>query len=107
MELGGEDTLATQAQKNLQARIAKREEQLARSLTASQQAVRHKCFVSYHHADQAECEQFIDSFEDVFVPRVLGVSDEGDFIDSDDSDYVMDEIREKYLTDSTVTIILV
>ena len=99
--------MATQAQRNLQARIARREDQLARSLSASQQAVRHKCFVSYHHADQPEAEEFIDSFEDVFIPRVLGVSDEDDFIDSEDTDYVMDMIREKYLTDSTVTIVLV
>lgn len=100
--------MATLIQKALQAKIDSREASLKRSLTASQQAVRHKCFVSYHHADQDEVEGFIDSFEEVFIPRVLGISDEDtDLIDSTDTDYVMDQIREKYLTDSTVTIVLV
>jgi len=100
--------MATHIQKALQAKIDRREELLKRSLTASQQAVRHKCFVSYHHADEDEVETFIDSFESVFIPRVLGISDEDvDLIDSTDTDYVMDQIREKYLTDSTVTVVLV
>lgn len=67
---------------------------------------RRKCFVSYHDADGDEVEDFLDSFGHVFIPRVIGVTDEDDFIDSDDTDYVMDEIREKYLADSTVTIVL-
>ncbi|MBM0256835.1 TIR domain-containing protein [Micromonospora sp. 4G55] len=67
---------------------------------------RRKCFISYHHADQAEAEEFVESFGHLFIARVLGVSDEDDFIDSDDTDYVMDCIRERYLTDSTVTIVL-
>lgn len=68
---------------------------------------RRKCFISYHHADQGEVEEFIYTFGHVFIPRVLGVSDEDDFIDSTDTDYVMEQIRERYLTDSTVTIVLV
>jgi hypothetical protein len=80
---------------------------LEKSLTASQKAVRHKCFVSFHQPDVDEVGKFIDDFEDVFIPKVLGVSDEDDFIDSDDTDYVMDQIRERYLTDSTVTIVMV
>lgn len=99
--------MATQAQRNLQQKIATREAFLAKSLTEAQKAVRHKCFISFHQADEKEVEKFIDDFEDAFIPRVLGVSDEDDFIDSDDTDYVMDQIREKYLTDSTVTIVLV
>ena len=99
--------MATFAQRSLQARIDLREAQLAKSLSLSQQAVRHKCFVSYHHDDQGEVDAFIESFEEVFIPRVVGVSDEDDFIDSTDTDYVMDQIREKYLTDSTVTIALI
>lgn len=68
---------------------------------------RHKCFVSYHHEDQSEVETFIDTFGEVFIAKALGVSDEDDFINSDDTDYVMRKIREKYLTDSTVTIVLI
>lgn len=99
--------MANLAQRSLQAWIEQREGLLLKSLTEAQQAVRHKCFVSFHHEDEDEVKYFIESFEECFIPRVLGVSDEDDFIDSDDTDYVMDQIREKYLTDSTVTIVLV
>jgi hypothetical protein len=99
--------MATQTQRNLQTWIDRRELQLSGILTESQKAVRHKCFVSFHHADEEETKTFIEAFEDVFIPRVLGVSDEDDFINSADTDYIMEQIREKYLTDSTVTIVLV
>ncbi len=67
---------------------------------------RHKCFLSYHQDDEDEVESFIDSFGDAFIAKGLGVSDEDDFIGSGDEDYVMRRIRELYLTDSTVTIVL-
>ena len=70
-------------------------------------AVRHKCFISYHQVDEDEVAKFIDDFSDVFIPKVLGVSDTDDFIDSTDTDYVMRRIRELYLTDSTVTIVMI
>lgn len=73
----------------------------------SDDPARHKCFVSYHVGDADEVVAFLDSFGHVFIPRVIGVSDEDDFIDSADNDYVMDSIREQYLTDSSVTIVLV
>ena len=69
--------------------------------------VRHKCFISYHQDDEDEVADFIEEFEDVFIPKELGVSDDDDFIDSDDTGYVMRRIREIYLTDSTVTIVMV
>lgn len=68
---------------------------------------RHKCFLSYHGEDVDEVISFLEDFGHVFIPRVIGVSDEDDFIDSTQTDYVMDCIREKYLTDSTVTIVLI
>lgn len=77
-----------------------------RAVAKSEDPTRHKCFLSYHRDDIDEVEAFIDNFGEVFIPRVLGVTDEDDFIDSADTDYVMDCIREKYLTDSTVTIVL-
>ncbi len=99
--------MATLTQRNFQARIERREALLAKSLTEAQKVARHKCFVCYHHDDQTEVETFLDSYEAAFIPRVLGVSDEDDFIKSTDTDYIMDQIREKYLTDSTVTIVLI
>ncbi|ORA62088.1 TIR domain-containing protein [Mycobacteroides franklinii] len=67
---------------------------------------RHKCFVSYHVDDLPEVEQFLDDFGSEFIPRSVGVTVEDDFIDSDDDDYIKRRIRELYLSDSTVTIVL-
>ena len=69
--------------------------------------VRRKCFVSYHQNDEAKVRNFINHFSDVFIAKELGVTDDDDFIDSDDTDYVMRRIRELNLTDSTVTIVMV
>jgi len=103
--------MASQRQRQLQGWIDKREAQLQFSLREAQKAVRHKCFVSYHHDDDDDDDDdvaFLEEFGDVFIPRVLGVSDEdSDLIDSADTDYVMDQIRERYLTNSSVTIVLV
>lgn len=70
-------------------------------------SVRHKCFVSYYSEDSVEALSFIESFSDVFIPKAVGVSEGYPWIDSDDDDYVMDTIRDDYLADSTVTIVLV
>ena len=56
---------------------------------------KRKIFISYHHADQDEVEGFLDEFDDSFIAEVLGVSDEDDFIDSDDPDYIMRRIRDR------------
>lgn len=74
---------------------------------ASSNPTRHKCFISYHHEDENKVGDFIERFNDVLIAKVLGVSDDDDFIDSDDTDYVMRRIRELYLTDSTITIVMV
>ena len=73
--------------------------------------VRHKVFISYHHADQEEVDEFIRNFDhdrDVFIARAVG-SDETmeKLINSDDNDYVMRRIRADYLNDSTVTLVFV
>ena len=77
-----------------------------RAAQRSTNPTRHKCFISYHQDDEDEVSTFIDDRSDVFIAKVLGVSDDDDFIDSSDTDYVMRRIRELYLTDSTVTIVL-
>lgn len=71
---------------------------------------RHKVFISYHHDDQKEVEDFVKTFADernVFIARALAVGMEQDIIDSDNADYVMQRIRKLYLKDSTVTIVLI
>jgi len=92
--------MAHHQQRRLQA-IAERA--AARKVDAS----RHKCFVSYHAEDANEIETFLEDFGSEFIARTVGVTEEDDFIDSDDTDYVMDTIRTKYLGDSTVTIVLI
>ena len=69
-------------------------------------STRHKCFVSYHVGDLTEVETFLDDFGSEFIPRSVGVTVEDDFVDSTDEDYIKTRIRELYLSDSTVTIVL-
>lgn len=71
--------------------------------------VRRKCFISYHHADQEEVDNFVRTFDherNIFISRGLGKEMSQDIIDSADTDYVMRRIRELYLSDSTVTIVM-
>ncbi len=71
--------------------------------------VRRKCFISYHHTDQDEVDQFVLDFDherDGFIARGLGQGMSPDIIDSTDTDYVMRRIRELFLEDSTVTLVL-
>lgn len=78
------------------------------SLLASR--TRRKCFISYHHADEAEVERFIQTFDhdrDVLIARGIGARMSGDIINSTNEDYIKSQIRERYLRDTTVTIVLV
>lgn len=83
-------------------------QQLAEQAAARKiDATRHKCFVSYHAADTAEVATFLDDFGSEFIAKTIGVTDADGFIDSENTDCVMDQIRTKYLGNSTVTIVLV
>jgi hypothetical protein len=71
-------------------------------------AIRRKCFISYHHADQAYVDAFIKAYDerhDIFIARQLG-SMPDEVINSNDTDYVMGRIRTDYIKDSTVTVLL-
>lgn len=71
---------------------------------------RRKCFISYHHADEREVEHFIQMFDhdhDVLLSRGIGASMAGDIINSSSNEYIMRRVRENYLRDSTVTIVMV
>jgi hypothetical protein len=69
--------------------------------------IRRKCFISYYSSDSKEVDKFLADFGDVFIGKSIGVSNGDDFIDSDDAEYVMSQIRKIYLGDSTVTICLI
>jgi hypothetical protein len=71
---------------------------------------RRKCFISYHHADEREVQTFIQTFDhnhNVLISRGIGASMAGDIINSENSDYIMRRVREDYLRDSSVTIVMV
>lgn len=71
--------------------------------------VRRKCFISYHHADQEAVNQFVRDFQHEqgsLIARGLGQEMTDDIIDSTNTDYVMSQIRRRFLSDSTVTIVL-
>jgi hypothetical protein len=70
---------------------------------------KRKVFVSYHHADAVEVRAFVDEHRSVMIPRGIGdgVTDDDNFIGSDDTEYVLRRIREKYLSDSTVTVVMI
>ena len=70
-------------------------------------AVKHRCFVSHHKVNSTAVENFVEEFSDVFTAKTVGVTDADDFIDSEDTEYVMRRIREKYLSNTTVTIVLI
>ncbi len=72
-------------------------------------SIRRKCFISYHKADTDEVNNFIKTFDDhhdVFIYRAIREMDDN-IINSTDHDYIMRRIRELYLSDSTVTIVLI
>lgn len=91
-----------------QAEISYEVDKLLAQRRGDKAPVRHKCFVSYHSADIDEVLKFVEQFNNVFIPRVIGVSDSDHFrdpINSNDEDYIKNEIGTRYLTDSSVTII--
>lgn len=71
--------------------------------------IRRTTFISYHHADATEVRRFIDRFRAAIIPRGIGdgVSDDDNFVNSTDTDYVLRRIREKYLANSSVTIVMI
>jgi hypothetical protein len=72
--------------------------------------VKRRVFISSFHADRREVNEFIyrwATIENVFTAEALGSFDNDDFINSNNTEYVMGEIRRRYLLNSSVTILLV
>ena len=72
--------------------------------------VRRKVFISYHHADADEIRRFVAAFDhgtDSFIARGIGAGMTGDIVDSADTDYVMRRIRQEYLGDSSITLVMI
>lgn len=70
--------------------------------------MKRNCFISYHHKDSEEVRRFVRRFDHLISARGIGegVNDRDLFINSPDRDYVMGEIRRKYLGASSVTIVM-
>lgn len=75
-------------------------------LSALMKPTRRKVFVSYHHGgDQA----YYDEFSRFFHDQYEAVRDNSleRIIQSDDTEYVMRQIREQYITGTSCTIVLI
>ncbi|MGH1286362.1 TIR domain-containing protein [Bacillus toyonensis] len=66
----------------------------------------HKTFISYHHANEQDLkDEIIEKFgSDNFINKSVN---DGDINPSNTEDTIMRTIREDYLSDSTVTVVLV
>lgn len=62
----------------------------------------HKCYISFKTEDAAYKEYIQNDLDINMIDKSLD-----DAIDSEDEDYIMQKIREDYLSDSTVTIHLI
>lgn len=71
------------------------------------QPVRRKVFLSHYHGHRDWTDAFLRDFGDVFIRRSVGALRDDNLINSCNPEYVMRRIREEYIADSTVTIILV
>jgi hypothetical protein len=68
--------------------------------------IRRTCFISYHQADLPAVDGFIERFGPRnFIKRGITLPDE--VINSGNTDYVLARVRELYIRDSTVTIVLI
>lgn len=67
----------------------------------------HKVFISYHHDNDQDYKERLDTINnryDVFIDRSV---DTGDISDDLDDQTIREKIRDEYLSDSSVTILLV
>ena len=83
---------------------------LLRPLVPPPLLVRRTVFVSFCQYDRSAVDAFVDRWtvqERVFIPKALGTSFGADLINSANPEYVMSKIRQEYLADSTITLVLV
>ena len=73
--------------------------------------IRRKVFISYFKGDKPWVDALVRDYGQqgtgVFIPRVVGVKDEDDFVNSDNPDYIISAIRERYIQDTSVTILII
>lgn len=74
--------------------------------------VKRNVFISFHQADEGSVDIFVSQYAHLFNDvRTLGVSDADtgihEAVDSEDFEYVMRRIREKYIAGTSCTIVLI
>ena len=68
---------------------------------------KHKIFISYHHANDQEYKEALIKANQQYDLFIDASVDTGDIDDNLDDDSIRQKIRDEYLKDSTVTIVLV
>ena len=68
---------------------------------------KHKVFISYHHANDQAYKEALFELNDTYDLFSDASVDTGDVDDNLDDDAIRQKIRDEYLKDSTVTIVLV
>lgn len=67
---------------------------------------KRKVFFSYYRDDRPAVNKFVDRWSDVFIAKNLVAYDDRSLICGNDGDYILSKIRNDYLEDSTVTLVL-
>ena len=65
---------------------------------------RHKVFVSFHHDDQCFKDEFVRMMEGYIVDKSV---DDGDIDDNLKTDTIRRKIRDDFISDATVTVVLI
>lgn len=68
---------------------------------------KHKIFISYHHANDQEYKEALIKANEQYDLFIDASVDTGDIDDNLDDESIRQKIRDEYLKDSTVTIVLV
>lgn len=69
--------------------------------------IRRKVFLSHYHGHGDWTDAFLRDFGSVFIRRSVGALGDDNLINSGNPEYVMQRIRDEFIGDSTVTIVLV
>ena len=78
-----------------------------KSLDASGKPPKHKTFLSFHHEDEDYRKEFEEIFSDQKDDYVSMSVDDGDIDDSLPAETIRQKIRDEYIRDATITIVLI
>lgn len=73
-------------------------------MTLNRPTPRHKVFVSFHHEDQAHKDRFVQMMDNDFIDKSV---EDGDIDDNLKTDTIRQKIRDEFIRDATVTVVLV